>query len=261
MGTELKDGKTLKGAIAAAQAELAAKRKELAKAEETRMFAAVAAEKGFAKEKQALRAVEDAVAQLREELAIAERDVRQREIEYERVLVHGEELDGAAYARWTKEVRARVAKDGALLRENQEAGILILKRMAADTLEYERRIPKKLVARRCNRTITVEVLDEGMQAHYGKTTRMPFFNARKEADAGRVRIVPDEKLTLEPSDFEYEERSPPLPADLEAVRHAHLGRFFGESDMRKEITFDAIVLLLEEDEETKAAKTAAGRKS
>jgi hypothetical protein len=185
--------------------------------------------------------------------------VHQRDREHERVLVQGEEVDSQAYSKRMREDKIKVAELGVLLRKEQERGIAIAKEMVALVLGAERRIPVKLVARRCHRVVTVEVLDEGMQGYLGKTTRTGFFAARREEAAGRVRIVPEERLMLSPEDFEYERKSPPLPADLEVVKSLSLGRLFPESDMRKELDFGAIVAMFEEGEPT-AAKIA-GRKS
>jgi hypothetical protein len=248
-----KTDRKLEEAVEAARAELARRRDALSKAVESRTLAAAAAGGGGWTEKRGMRRAEEAVERLEDEVAEAEAQLRERESEVEQFMAANEEAGDAASGRWMKAARKRGAEIGRLLAAKQKEVEALGREGAALCIEAERRAPRKLVARRCLRLVRVEVLDEGLKKYYGEEMSMEFFKARRSQEEGKVKIIPDQNLTLAPEDIEYERQDIPLPRELEALRSINIGRIFPSDDAREEISFNAIAATLTEEEIQKAA--------
>lgn len=244
----------LEGAVAAARAELAKRRAALAAAEEARMFAEAVAAKGSWIEKRAFRTTEDAVERLEDAVIEAEALLREREAELESYLAESEQTDGAADARWLKIARKRAAELERLDLEKSEEVLSIRKKRVALAIEAARRTPKKLVARRSLRIVRVEVLDEATKAVHGEKMNLEFFTAKRAEKAGKVRIIPDENLTIKPEDIEYQKQDVPLPLELETIRSTDLGRLFPREDANEELSYNRIAATLTENEKVAAVK-------
>lgn len=250
--------KALEEVVAAALEELTRRRAALAQAEEGCTFAEAKAARGGWSEKRAFRMAEDAVERLEEAVIEAESALREREAELVNCLAESEEASGAASSRWMKAARKRALELGAALQEKREEELSIGKELVALALEAEARTPLKLVARRSQRIVRVEVLDEAIKGLRGEEMSMEFFTARRAAELGKVRIIPSAALELRPEDIEYQQRSVPLPGELEAIRNINLGTPFPSEDAREAFDFNRIEAMLTDNEKAAAVKAVEG---
>jgi hypothetical protein len=252
---EKTDRKTLEEAVAAARAELAKRQTALAAAEESRTFAEAAAAAGSWSEKRNFRKAEEGIKALEDAVAEAQASLRGLEAELENYMAESAEAGNAASSRWRKAACKRAVELGRILAEKQAEELVIGKELVALVVEAEERAPKKLIARRSQRNVRVEVLDEALRGLHGDQMSMEFFAAKRAS--GKVRIIPSESLELRPEDVEYDRRSVPLPAELEAVRNINLGKPFPSGDAWEEFDFNRIEAMLSESEK-KAAVAAVG---